>query len=79
MTDTDMLSRSAAIEILARHKMSSKDNRADSLGHLHSNFDWNGDLSQQITYSWDETLKKHMPDSEPNIVFQKNIGARQFC
>ena len=75
MTNTHTLTRAAAIEILARHEMSSKDVRADSLSHLHSNFDWNGDLSQQTTYSWDETLKKHMPDAEPYIVFQKIVAS----
>ncbi|MEP3890414.1 MAG: CPCC family cysteine-rich protein [Hellea sp.] len=75
MTNTNTLSRAAAIETLAKHEMTSKDDRADSLGHLHSNYDWNGDLSQQITYSWDETHKKHMPDSEPNIVFQKIVDS----
>lgn len=74
MADTNSLSRSAAIEILARHEISSEDNRADTLEHLHSNFGWNGDLSLQITYSWDETLKAHTPDAEPNIVFQKVVS-----
>lgn len=75
MPSISKIFRDEAVDKIVRNEILSNETRRYLLQILYSNYGWDGDLSSQLTYSWNDKFKKMMPDPEPNIIFQKIVSA----
>lgn len=74
MPKTLNFTREEAINALAKHELSCKETREFMLEALHSKYGWNGDLSLQVTYSWNQDLQEIAADPEPSIIFKTIVA-----